>query len=456
MARLDEYVRELRPTIALAVPIMLGQVSQTLMSVTDSVMIGHAGTVPLAASAFASNVFLIFFVLGVGLTVPVSIFVSRAAGAARPEEAADYLRHGTVIALAFGGLEALVMLGLSLGLSHFGQPPEVVAVVVPFFVLTAVSIVPALVYLALRQFAEAMGHPWAPTLLILGGVALNAGLNWIFIYGHLGSPALGLTGAGISTLISHTLATIAIFVWLQRDARMRSAWPQSWRGAYSLARFREMMHVGLPAAGMLFFETTAFSFSTIMVGWLGTVSLAAHQIALTCATFSFMFPLGLSIATGMRVSRAVGAGERSRLRPIAFTSLGIAGALMVTFAVAFAFGGRALALRFVRDEAVVALASQLLVIAAIFQMFDGWQATAVSALRGITDVRIPAAITFAAYWLIALPIGYALGIRGPLGAIGMWIGIASGLGCAAVLLTTRFALLTRPAQRGPDDRDDNV
>lgn len=457
---MQRSLREIRPTLALALPIIVGQVSQMLMGVTDSVMIGHAGTVPLAAASFGGNVFAVFYVLGIGLMLPVAIFASRARGAGRPAECAEYLRHGMALAFFFGLLETLLMAGLSTQLHRFGQPPAVLAVVTPFFLLMAASLVPVFVYLVLRQFAEAMGRPWVPMLIMLGGVGLNAALNWVLIYGHLGAPALGLTGSGISTLISRTLGAVVIFVWLCRDPAMRAAWPsggaaanddgvaasggnRAWLAPFSRGRFREMLHVGLPASGMLLFESSAFACSTIMVGWLGTVALAAHQIAVTCASLTFMVPLGLSMATGMRVSRAVGAGELERRRPIAFGSIGLGMVVMAVFGLAFFFGGGAIASWFVHDEAVVVLASQLLVVAALFQLFDGAQVIGAASLRGITDVKIPALITFAAYWVIALPLGYFLGVRGGFGAIGVWIGIATGLACAAVLLVLRFARLTR-------------
>ena len=268
---MQRSLREIRPTLALALPIIVGQVSQMLMGVTDSAMVGHAGTVPLAASSFGGNVFAVFYVLGIGLMLPVSIFASRARGAGRPAECAEYLRHGIALAFFFGLLETLLMAALSTQLHRFGQPAAVLAVVTPFFLLMAASLVPVFVYLVLRQFAEAMGRPWVPMLIMLGGVGLNAALNWVLIYGHLGSPALGLTGSGISTLISRTLGAVVIFVWLRCDPAMRAVWPSggaaakdqdgaagdrngAWFAPFSRGRFREMLHVGLPASGMLSHE----------------------------------------------------------------------------------------------------------------------------------------------------------------------------------------------------------
>jgi MATE family multidrug resistance protein len=440
---MQRYVRELRPTLTLAFPIIVGQVSQMLMGVTDSVMIGRTGAVALAASSFGGNVFNVFYVLGIGLMLPVSIFVARAHGARRPAECAEYLRHGVALALVFGAIETAAMAALSFGLGWFKQPPEVLAAVNPFFVLIALSLPSVLVYLALRQFAEAMGRAWTPMLIMLAGVGLNAALNWVFIYGHLGVPPLGLTGAGISTLLSRTLGAVTIYVWLRRDPAMREAWPVKWFGNYSSRYFREMLRVGFPAAGMLLFECTAFAFSSIMAGWLGTVPLAAHQIAISCASLAFMFPLGLSMATAMRVSRAVGAGELPRRRAIGFSSLGLGLALTGTFGLIFLFGGQRIASWFVSEPEVVALAVKLLFVAALFQLVDGAQVIGSACLRGITDVKIPAFITFAAYWMVALPLGYFLGIRGGYGAVGIWTGIATGLTLAAVFLGVRFARLTK-------------
>lgn len=443
MARLSQYLREVRPTLALALPIIVGQLSNMLMGAVDSVMVGRTGTVPLAASSFGTNVFNIFYVLGIGFMVPVAIFVSRARGAGRPSEAAEFLRHGLATAVAFGAVMTLVMAGLSWHLERFDQPPEVVAIVRPFFLLIAASLTPTLLCLVLREYAESMGHPWAPMFIALGSVALNAVLNWVLIYGNLGAPALGLTGAGIATLIARLVNVSVIFLWLRADPKVRDAWPRAWLAPLSGARFREMLRVGLPAAGMLLFESSAFAFSSIMNGWLGAVPLAAHQIAISTASMAFMVPLGLAMANGMRVSHAVGSGERDRLRPIAFATLGIGLTIMVVFALGLGFGGRVIATWYVTDPAVITLAAQLLVVAALFQLFDGTQVIAASSLRAIMDVRVPAVITCIAYWGVALPLGYLIGVRGPWGAVGVWSGIASGLALAAIFMTWRFVRLTR-------------
>ncbi len=440
---MQRFLREIRPTLALALPIAIGQLSQMLIGITDSVMIGHTGTVPLAAASFGTSVFNVFYVLGIGLMMPVAVFVAHAQGAGRAEESGEYLRHGVALAVGFGAIETVVAVGLGWRLDWFGQPPEVLAAVNPFFLLISASMVPVLLYLALRQYAEAMGRPWVPMIAMLATVALNVFLNWILIYGHWGAPALGLTGAGIATLVSRVAGAWAIFEWVRRDAQLSAALPRRWFAPLAGERLREMMRLGFPASGMLLFESGAFSGAAVMMGWLGAVPLAAHQIAITCASTTFMVLLGLSMAAGMRISAAVGAGEHDRLRPIGYSALGvgvaIAGACMLVFFV----GGETISGWFVRDAAVIALAAQLLVIAGIFQCFDGGQVIGAALLRGLKDVKVPVAITFVAYWGIAMVGGYWLGVRGAWGAKGIWYALAGGLAFAAVFLALRFRRLTR-------------
>jgi MATE family multidrug resistance protein len=441
--------KEGRNTLLLAVPIAIGQVSQLLMGITDSVMIGRTGTVPLAASAFGTGIFNIFFMIGVGLLTPVAIFASRARGAGRHDEAGEYLRHGLLLAMVSGVAEIGLILFLGFHMRWFGQPPEVLAAVNPFFMLIGFSLVPVLAYLALRQFAESMGRPWVPMLIMLGGVVLNALLNWVLIYGHLGSPPLGLTGAGISTLTSRTLGSALIFAWLRLDPSMRSAWPRRWLAPISRDRLRRMLSIGLPASCCLLFEGGAFASATVMMGWLGAVSLAAHQIALSCAAMTFMMALGLSMAVGMRTSAAVGAGEHARLRPIWIGGAAMELAMAVSLTGVFLVFGRSIASGFISDPRVISTATTLLIVAAIFQIFDGNQVINSSALRAMSDVKVPAVITFVAYWMIALPIGYLLGIRWGYGPAGIWSGLAAGLAAAAVMLCLRFIRLTRAGGPAP-------
>lgn len=455
---------QLRATLALALPIVVGQVGQMLMGITDSVMIGQVGKVPLAAAAFANGVCNLALIVGIGLLLPVAVFTARAHGARQPRECAEYVRHGVALAAVLAVAMLVLMAVVWTQLGRFGQPAEVVAEVGPYFVLLTLSMVPAFFFQVFKQFSEALGHPWAPMAILLGCVGLNAGLNWMFIYGRLGAPAWGLAGAGVATLIARVVSLALLAWWLRRKPDVRAEWPGQgagaggageevgrvggnprWLAPWSAERFREMLRIGVPAAGQWLFEAGAFSAAAFMMGWLGTVPLAAHQIALSCAGFTFMFALGLSSAVSVRLAKEAGAGRHELLRPIGFGALLVAFAIMGCFGVVFALGGGWIARGFTPEADVVELAARLLVVAAFFQVFDGGQVVGAGALRGLRDVKVPTAITFVAYWLVALPGGYVLAFHTALGATGVWVGLALGLGSAAVLLGTRFHRLTRGA-----------
>lgn len=446
MAKPADIFRELRATLALAVPIVVGQVGQTLMGLTDSLMIGRIGKVPLAAAAFANGVCNLVYIAGVGLLLPVAVLTARAHGARQPRECAEYLRHGLALALAISAGVAALLLVTRTQLHHFGQPPEVVAAVGPFFTLLTLSLIPAFFFQVLKQYAEALGHPWAPMVILMSCVALNALGNWIFIFGHFGAPALGLAGSGASTLTARFVACVALWLWLARRPEVRAEWPERWRAPIEGERVREMLRIGVPAAGQWLFEAGAFSAAAFMMGWLGAAPLAAHQIALSCASAAFMLPLGLSSAVSVRVSKALGGGRRDALRAIGFGALATGVAVMACFGVVFGFGGELIARAFTPELEVVALAARLLLVAGIFQMFDGAQVVGAGALRGLSDVKIPTAITFLAYWVFALPGGYLLAFHTALGGVGVWTGLALGLSFAALFLGWRFHRLTQAAK----------
>jgi MATE family multidrug resistance protein len=335
---------------------------------------------------------------------------------------------------------------LSTQLHHFGQPPEVLAIVRPFFLLIAASIALALFFQVQRQFAESLGRPWVPMGIMVADVGLNAFFNWVLVFGHLGFPALGLVGSGWATLLARLTAVLAIAFWLRCSPTFAPVRAAPWNG-WARWRFVQLLKLGVPASGMLLFEGGAFAAAALMMGWLGTVPLAAHQIAIGCASTTFMFPLGLSMAVSLRISRAVGEGRRIVLRPIGFGALVTGLILMTCFALAFGLAGRSIAGAFTPAAEVAELAAQLLAVGAVFQLFDGGQVISVGALRGLPDVRVPTAITFVAYWVISLPLGYWLAFHTRLGAVGLWTGLAAGLGCAALLLGWRFHRLTLADRR---------
>lgn len=438
--------QELPPTLRLAAPITAGHVGQMLMGVADTVMIGRVGTLPLAACAFANNIIVVLAVAGFGVMTAVSVRVSHAHGAGLARDIARALHTGLWLAAACGLLAAGLLHGIYPWFHHFGQAPGVVDEARAYTLIVGWSLIPAFLASASRNYVEAQSRPWPAFVIVMGGVLLNVLLNWIFIYGKMGVPPMGLTGAGWATFICRivTAAGLFWFVWAgnlrpQKLPSSRGAW---WRETVAQLR------LGVPSGVQLLAEIGAFTGAALMIGHLGAVPLAAHQVALTCASTTFMFPLGVAMASTVRIAQAKGAGRIDLLRPIAAGSWALGVAVMATFAVLFLVGNHAIARAFIEEVEVVQLAASLLVIAGIFQLVDGIQVVGTGLLRGLRDTAGPMLITIAAYWIVALPFGSWLTFRTPLGAQGMWIGLAVGLAIAAALLAGRFVMRsgTRSAQ----------
>ena len=438
---------ESRLTLRLALPLMIGQLSQMLMGVVDSLMVGHLGVTDLAALTFANSLFHVPFVFGIGLLTGISVFTSNSRGSDDAPGARGSCRHGLYLATALG----LVLFGISwlvsMNLDFFGQPAAVALLTTVFFQIIMASVIPALASIALKNHADALNRPWPPFWIFLGGVGLNVGLNWVMIHGNLGCPALGFEGAAWATLISRTAILLAMFWWLMRAKGLREWVPHRWFRAPDFSDLRRLLSVGLPASIQMIFEVSAFSLAGLIMGRFGPDAMAAHQIAITLAATAFMIPLGLSMALTVRIGEAHGAGEMKRLRPIAISGWLLSGGWSLVAAACFLIFGKSLASLFIDAPAVVALAASLLVIVGVFQLVDSLQVVSSAMLRGLHDARVPAVMGFASYWLVGLPVGAGLAFGLGLGATGVWWGLAAGLFVACVTLSPRLWRSTGKARQ---------
>ena len=437
------WTREVRPTLSLASPIVAGMLSHMLIGLADTVMIGRVGVVPLAAASFVNAITHLPMVFGIGLLSSIAVLSSQAYGARQEGEVGEVLRHGTALSAGMGVVSIMVALALLPCLGWFGQPAEVVEASRVYLVLFGISMLPLLVVHGLKQFSEACNRAWVPNGILLGGVVLNVVLNWILIYGHWGAPALGLNGAGWATLLARFATLAGMIIYILWAPALRCYRPAAWWTALRPDRFRRLIRIGWPVAAQHFMEVSAFVFAALMMGWIGARAIAAHQIAITCAATTFMLSLGIGMAVCIRVGQAWGAGQHRRMRRIGFLGLGLSGSFMSCFALVFFTGRFAIASWFVASPETAVLAGQLLLVAALFQVADGLQVVAISGLRGLSDVRVPALVAVLAYWVVAVPLGATLAFGLKLGAVGIWIGLATGLGLAAVLLTWRFHRKTR-------------
>lgn len=429
---------ESRLTLRLAVPLMIGQLSQMLLGVADTVMIGRLGVTELAALTFASSLFHVPFVFGIGVLTAVSVFTSNRRGAGDAAGARGSCRHGLMLGTALG----LVLFGISWlvseHLGNLGQPAEVSGRTTDYFRILMASVVPALASIALKNHADALNRPWPPFWIFLGGVVLNIALNWVMIFGKLGCPALGFEGAAWATLISRTAILAAMMIWLRRARGLQDWVPRRWWRRPHFAEFRSLLSIGLPASAQMLFEVSAFSLAGLIMGRFGPASMAAHQIAITLAATAFMIPLGLSMALTVRIGESHGAGETARLRPIAISGWLLVTGYALLGAAFFLWCGKWLAAAFTQDAEVIRITASLLVIVGVFQIVDGLQVASSAMLRGLHDARVPAMMGFLSYWIFGLPVGAGLAFGLQMGARGVWWGLAAGLFVACITLGPRL------------------
>ncbi len=442
------FWQESRTTLRLALPLIAGQLGQMLMGVTDTLMIARLGVTELGVATLSHTLLVVPFVIGIGLLSSVSVRVSQARGAGEPERAREALRHGTWLALGFGLLTVAMTLALTPWRGHFGQPQEVTDRLPAFLLIGAGSLVPALLSMTWKNHTDALNHPWPAFWILLGAVLLNILLNWLLIWGHGGFPALGLEGAAWATLVARTLGAVVMFWWLTQISKYKSWTPPRWWRWPRGEEIRSLWRIGLPASLHLLTEVGAFAVCSLLIGTLGAAALAAHQVAITCVSVSFMIPLGLAMAMTVRIGELAGAGQPVRMRRVLLGGWLFSTLFMAASMVVFLTHGAWLAGRFVTVPEVAATAATLLVIGGLFQLVDGLQVVSTLALRGVNDARVPAWCAFAAYWLIAVPLGAWLGLGRQWGATGPWTGLAVGLAFAALMLGARAWKLLGPARSG--------
>ena len=442
MHTFPNLIREGRATALLAVPLIAGQLSQMLIALADTLMIGRVGVVPLAAATFANNVLHVPFMFVIGMAVAVSVRVSQARGADDPASARATLRHGMFVALCVGIAAVLASLALTPFLGYFGQEQEVVSATAAYFIIVSVSIIPAACTMVVKNHADAMNQPWPAFWIMLAGVAVNVFLNWILIYGKLGIPALGLEGAAIATLIARSLTLAGLIYWSTNASSIRDWVPRHWFRKPDWPAVRSLVKIGIPASMQLLAEVSAFVMITIVIGTISKEALASHQVAITCAATIFMVPLGMSMALTVRIGEAWGADAIERLRSIVVSGW-LMGAVFTLFsAQGLVHFHEQIAGWFLKDQVALEVAATLLLVAAAFQFGDALQVISVGILRGLNDVRVPACLAFVAYWVISIPLGWWLSFPMQWGAKGMWWGITAGLTLTAIALGLRIWLKT--------------
>lgn len=426
---------ELRHFYKLAWPIILASITHVMFGVTDTLMIGNLSTADLAACAFGSSLFFFVAILGFGIANATSPLVARAIGSHNQTLAAMVLKHSLLISVIIGFILSIILAAMAFFIEEFGQTTEVAIKAKPFIIILAVSIIPSLLFQVYRQYLEAQEKPKLPMFYSVAALLLNVLLNYAMIYGKLGLPQLGLVGAGVATLISRSFLALAMIYEVHfRGQFLKNEMATPWRTGV----FKEILGLGVPSGFILLFEVGAFSFSSIMAGWINKESLAAHQVVLSFGSITFMVPLGLSFAASIRVGNGYGRKNIQAMKTSIKAAFIFAVVFMSLTTISFILLRNYLALPFSSDEKVLAIAPMLFLTAGFFQLFDGIQVTSMGILRALADMKVPFIITFSSYWLLALPFSYWITFKKGFGAQGIWYGLLVGLSIASIFLLIRI------------------
>ncbi|WP_224489409.1 MATE family efflux transporter [Robertkochia flava] len=449
---LKNYTREFAYNLRLASPVILGMLGHTFVGFADNVMVGQLGTAQLAAVSLGNSFIFIAMSLGIGFTTAITPLVAEADAAGNVTEGKNAFKHGLVLSTALGIALFLVVLLSKPLMDLMNQPVEVVSLALPYLDIVAVSLIPLIVFQALKQFSDGLSQTKYPMYATVIANVVNILLNYLLIFGKFGFPELGIIGAGIGTLVSRIIMVLFLWRLLQTRKRIRKYLSDIRYFALNRGVMKKVFDLGFPSALQMFFEVGIFTAAVWLSGVLGKNPQAANQIALNLSSMTYMVGVGLSVAAMVRVGNQKGLKDYLELRRIAISVFVLTFFLEVIFASCFIIFRDWLPTLYLdqHDMAnmkdnleVISVASQLLLIAAFFQISDGFQVVFLGALRGLQDVKIPTWITFVAYWVIGFPISYYLGLHTSLGNMGIWIGLLSGLTVAAVFLYFRFNNLTR-------------
>jgi len=434
------YAAHYWPNIKLATPVVLAQAGQMLVNIADTVMVGRVGTMPLAAASFANSIFINILVFGIGVSFALTPLVGKAFGANNKGKCAFWFKQGIYANLIIGVLLTVLAAFIVFLMPYMGQDEGVAENAIPYFLLLVLSIIPFQVFNTYKQFAEGLSNTKIAMVITIGGNGLNVLLNYILIYGKLGAPALGLVGAGIGTLVSRIMMAVA-FAYLSRRLYLFREYRRIEKSRFSKQAFSKIWQMGLPIGLQSVIEVFAFSLGSIMVGWINAVSLAAHQIVLSIASVTYMMSSGLASATTIKLSIFRGKKDFVSIKHSAFASLHLVFLFMTLMGILFLLLRFYLPSLFVEEKKVIELAAGLMLVAGLFQIFDGVQVVALGILRGFEDVIMPVIGAGIAYWCISLPVGYLVTFTFNVGPVGIWVGYLVGLASAGIFLLLRFRIL---------------
>ena len=431
---------------------MLGMLGHTFVAFADNVMVGQLGTAELAAVSLGNSFVFIAMSLGIGFSTAITPLVAEADSANNISQGKNAFKHGLMLCTLLSVLLFLIILLLKPLMYYMDQPKEVVELAIPYLNYVALSLIPLIIFQALKQFSDGLSNTKYPMYATILANIINIVLNYLLIFGSFGFPKLGIVGAAIGTLFSRII--MVYFLWMIFKSKDKF---RPYLTNFNFKKIEQkisakLFNLGFPSALQMFFEVGIFTAAIWLSGVLGKNPQAANQIALNLSSMTFMVGIGLSVAAMVRVGNQKGLNDFISLRRIAFSIFFLTFIIEIIFASFFLIFRDWLPTLYIDGDTlvnindnkeVVLLASKLLLVAAFFQIFDGLQVAILGALRGLQDVKIPAFITFVSYWIVGFPVSYYLGLYTSLESVGIWIGLFTGLFLASILLYIRFNYLSK-------------
>lgn len=436
-----------KKTFTLALPVMLTQLGQVSVNLFDTIIVGKLlGGNALASVSLGNALFLSIFVFALGISFAIPPLISEAHSQKNHSEINKIFRHGFVLNLVVGTALMLLMYFSTPLLYHMDQPVEIIPDTIKFLKIMSLSMLPFMVFQTFREVSEGLSYTIGVTKATIIANLINIALNYIFIKGLFGISPMGVEGSATATLISRVFMTIFLYLVLIREPKTKRYMKEFSLKitGFTKEMFSKLFKLGIPTAMQMFFEVTAFAGAAFICGLISAKDIASHQIALSMASFTFNLCIGFSVASTVMIGNKLGEENFTDLKKIGINNLKIVFLFMMLCGLFFIVFRNVLPEYFTKeeDQAVIALASQLLIVASLFQLSDGVQVVALGCLRGIQDVKIPSIITFIAYWIITIPLGYFLCVTLKMGALGMWIALGLGLTISAFLLVNRFIKLS--------------
>lgn len=435
-----------KASLILALPVMLTQVGQVSVNLFDNIIVGNLlGADALASVALANGVFFSVFVFALGFSFAIPPLVSEAHVNNNHKQINRIFRHGFAINMAVAVLLMAILFFSMPLIYHLDQPAKILPNTISYLSIMILTMIPFMAFQTLREVSEGLSYTIGVTKATIAANILNIILNYIFIKGLFGISPMGVDGSAYATLIARIFMVILLYLILRKKSQTRRyILDFSLKiNTFSKQIFEKMIRLGFPTALQMFFEISAFAAAAFICGLVSAKDIASHQIALSMASFTFNLCIGFSVASTVQVGRRLGESDYKGVKEVGINNLKIAFIFMSLCGTFFILGRHILPTFFTKKEDVdvILLASKLLIVAALFQLSDGIQVTALGGLRGLQDVKIPSIITFVAYWLITIPLAYVLCVTLEMGALGVWIALGIGLSISAILLVRRFLKL---------------